>query len=123
MRGDKRASNSNSGADRGQAESPAQHHSEDIASLRSQREANGDLAFLFVDEIGNRPVDSEPGKQQGGGCERRHDLHRKASDRKRIGEDLIQSLGMEDGKVRVDGLDLLAHLRWDGAGIELSAKK
>ena len=30
---------------------------------------------------------------------------------------------MEDGKCRIDGLDLLPHLRGDGAGIELSAKK
>src|SRR5260370_29719822 len=30
---------------------------------------------------------------------------------------------MEDGKFGIDGLDLLAHLCGDGAGIELSAKK
>jgi len=30
---------------------------------------------------------------------------------------------MEDGKFRVDGLDLLADLCGDGAGIELSTKE
>jgi hypothetical protein len=30
---------------------------------------------------------------------------------------------VEDGKVRIDGLDLCAHLGGDGGGIDLSAQK
>src|SRR5208282_5308039 len=48
---------------------------------------------------------------------------RESPHRKRGGEDVLQGLRMEDGKYRVDGLDPLADLCGDGAGIELSTKE
>jgi hypothetical protein len=112
-----------SGASGGQTESPAQDHLEDSASLSSQREANGDLTSLFIDHIGDGSVDSKSGEQQSSGRKKRHHFHRESPNGKRGGEHVIQGLRMEDGKFRVDGLDLLTHLCGDGAGIELSAKK
>jgi hypothetical protein len=41
------------GPSSGQTESPPQDHLEDIASLRSQREANSDLTSLFIHSVGN----------------------------------------------------------------------
>ena len=63
MRDDERTGHTQSGASGGQTESPAQDHLEDIASFRSQREANGDLASLFVDHLGDGSVDSKSGEQ------------------------------------------------------------
>ena len=92
----------------GQTESPAQDHHEDIASLRSGREANGNLTSLFIDHIGDGSVDSESGEQQGSGRKKSRHFHRESPDRKRGRNHVIQGLCMEDGKSRVDRLDLIA---------------
>lgn len=41
--------------------------------------------------------------------------------RKRTGENVVQGLRAEGRKLRIDGLDLRAHLGGDGGGIDLSA--
>src|SRR5271170_2382891 len=90
VRDDERAGHTQPGASGGQTESPAQDHLEDIASLSSQREANGNLTSLFIHNIGNGPVDSKPGEQQGSSRKTRHHFHRESPDGKRGGEDVIQ---------------------------------
>jgi hypothetical protein len=57
VRDDERTGHTQPGASGGQTESPAQDDLEDIASLSSQREANGDLAGLFVDYVGDGSID------------------------------------------------------------------
>jgi hypothetical protein len=84
--------------------------------LRSQREANGDLASLFIHNIGNGPVDSKPGEQQGSGRKKRHHFHRESPDGKRGGEHVIQGLRMEDGKFASTDWTcsaLVRRWRWD----------
>ena len=75
VRDDERTGHTQPGASGGQTESPAQDHLEDIASLSSQREANGDLTPLLIHKIGNSPVDSKPGQQQGSSRKQRHHFH------------------------------------------------
>src|SRR5271170_7292067 len=123
VRDDERTGHTQPGASGGQSESPVQDHLEDIASLRTQRETNGNLTSLFVHHVGDGSIDSERGEEQRRRRKKRHHFHRESPDRKRGGEDVIQGLRMEDGKYRVDGLDLLADLRGNGAGIELSTKE
>ena len=65
MRNDERTGHTQPRAGGGQTESSPQHHLEDIALLRSQREANGDLTPLFIHHVGNSSIDAKPGEQQG----------------------------------------------------------
>jgi hypothetical protein len=118
----KRASQAYARAGRGQREALAQNHPEDIAPLRAQREANGDLARLLIDDEGNGSVDSQAREQQGSCGKQRHHLHGEPPHGERRGEHVVQGLGMEDGYLRIDGLDLRAHLRGDGGGIDLSTQ-
>jgi hypothetical protein len=53
VRDDERTGHTEPGPSSGQTESPPQDHLEDIASLRSQREANSDLTSLFIHNVGN----------------------------------------------------------------------
>ena len=78
MRDDERAGHTQACASGCQTESPEQDHLENIASLSSEREANGDLAFLLIYEIRNGSIDSKSGKQQGSGRERRDHFHRES---------------------------------------------
>src|SRR5579863_629435 len=48
---DERTGQAQPGAGGGQTESAAQDHLEDIASLSSEREANGDLTPLFIHNV------------------------------------------------------------------------
>jgi hypothetical protein len=91
--------------------------------LRAQCEANGDLARLLIDEIGDGSINSQAREQQGCGGKERHHFHGESAHGKRRRENVIQRFRVEDGKLRIDGLDLRAHLRRDGGGIDLSAKK
>ena len=110
VRDDERTGHTQSGARGGQTETPAQDHVEDIASLSSQREANGDLRSLFIHKLGNSPVDSKSGQPQGSGCKKRHHFHRESPNRKQGGEHVIQGLRMEDGEFWIDGVNLLSGL-------------
>jgi hypothetical protein len=107
MRNNKRANQAHAGAGGGQSEALAQNHLEDIAPLRAQREANGDLARLLIDQEGDGSVDSKPGEQQGSCGKQRHHFHGEPPHGKRRGENVVQGLRAEDGKLRIDGLDLL----------------
>jgi hypothetical protein len=104
-----------------QSQALAQNHPEDIPPLRAQREANRDLARLLIHQTGDGSINSQAGQQQSGRGKQRRHLHRKATHGKR--ELLLQSLGAEHGKLRIDRLDLCAHLRGDGAGIDLPPQK
>jgi hypothetical protein len=75
MRNNKRAYQAYAGAGTGQSEALAQNHSEDIAPLRAQREANGDLAGLLIDQEGDGAIDSEAREQQGSYGKQRHHFH------------------------------------------------
>jgi hypothetical protein len=50
-------------------------------------------------------------------------LEREAALGERLGENLIQRMCAEDGKLRVDGLDLAAKFDGRGCGIELPAQE
>ena len=89
MRDYERTGHAESGASGGQTESPAQDHLEDIASLSSQREANGNLTSLLIHQVGDGSVDSESGEEQGGGRKKRHHFHREPPHRKRRGENVV----------------------------------
>ena len=90
--------------------------------MRAQREANGDLARLLIDQEGDGSIDSQAREQQGSCGKQRHHFHGEPPHRKRRGENVVQGLRAEDGKLRIDGLDLRAHLRGDGGGIDLSTQ-
>jgi hypothetical protein len=90
--------------------------------LRAQREANGDLARLLIDQEGDGSIDSQGREQQGCCGKQRHHFHGEPPHRKRRGENVVQGFRAEDGKLRIDGLDLCAHLREDGGGIDLSTQ-
>ena len=122
MRNNKRANQAYARAGGGQSEALAQNHLEDIAPLRAQREANGDLARLLIDQEGDGSIDSQAREQQGCCGKQRHHFHGEPPHGKRRVENLVQRLRAEDGQVRIDGLDLCAHLRGDGGGIDLSAQ-
>ena len=83
MRNNKRANQAHAGAGGGQSEALASNHLEDIAPLRAQREANGDLTSLFIHHVGDDSVDSQSGEQQRRGRKKRHHFHRESPDRKR----------------------------------------
>ena len=101
----------------------AQNHPEDIVLLRAQGKANGDLARLLIDEIGDGAVDSQTRQKQCSCGKQCHHLHGEPPHGKRRREDVVQGLRVEDGQLRIDRLDLRAHLRGDGGGIDLSAQK
>lgn len=67
VRGDERSDHTQPCAGGDHTESPAQDHLEDGASLRSQRQANGDLASLFIHNVRNSPVNSQASEEQGSG--------------------------------------------------------
>lgn len=58
MRDDERANYTQSSTGGSQAGAPAQDNPEDVASLNSPCEANGDLSSLFIHDIRNRPVEA-----------------------------------------------------------------
>ena len=113
--------NANAGA--GQSEALAQNHSQDIAPLRAQSEANGDLARLLIDQKGDGSIDSQAGEEQSCASKQRHHFHGEPAHGKLRGENVVQGLRVEDGQLRIDGLDLCTHLGGDGGGIDLSAQK
>ena len=116
MRNNKRANQAYAGAGSGQGEALVQNHREDIAPLRAQREANRDLARLLIDQEGDGSKDSQAREQQGCAGKQRHHFHGKPPHRKRRRENVVQGLRVEDRKLRINGLDLRAHLRGDGGG-------
>src|SRR5580693_2643537 len=61
MRNNERTGQAYASAGGGQSEALAQNHLEDSASLSAQRQANGDLARLLIDQEGDGAVDSESG--------------------------------------------------------------
>ena len=73
--------------------------------------------------IGDGSINSQAREQQGCGGKKRHHFHGESAHGKRRRENVIQRFRVEDGKLRIDGLDLRAHLRGDGGGIDLSAQK
>src|ERR1700678_402666 len=89
MRNNQRAHQAYAGAGGGQSEALAQNHSEDIALLRAQREANGDLTPLFIYHIGDSSVDSKSSEQQGGGGKERDHFHGESAHGKRRGENVV----------------------------------
>jgi hypothetical protein len=85
VRDDKRANKAYSCAGRGQSEALVQNHPENIAHLRAQPEANGDLKRLLIDEEGDGSIDSQAREQQGCASKQRHHFHGEPSHRKRKG--------------------------------------
>jgi hypothetical protein len=57
--------------------------------------------FLALDQEGDGAVDSEAREEQGGCGKQRHHFHGEPPHRKRRGENVVQRLRAEDGKLRI----------------------
>src|ERR1700693_2247214 len=123
VRNDQRTNKSYRSAGNGQPQSLTQNHSQDVAALRAEREANADVVRALADNVGNHSVNSKSSKQQGRQCEQANHFQRKSPLGERRGHHVVQHLRAKNGKFGIDQLHLLAQLYGSSGGVQASAQE